>query len=240
MKKRKEKHLAGYYVRFEEENGSMRARLKRGILSLRDGVITRIREYAENEPDTVYLDPNCVILPGLLDLHSHFGYNSIQIWTTNETDIPWDNRFEWRPSANKNEVIRDKAVYLEKVWPDALYPEDESIRKGDLVTYFTELKAVSGKEETSRQIRDIHRIRLRYDFIHFTRIVLQAMVALPPFSGFCIYNSRKVWCSFNNAHHSETPLENGHYLCIIKVKSGTYSFSRRIQYERKFSTCSTL
>ena len=47
MKKRKEKHLAGYYVCFEEENGSMRARLKRGILSLRDGVITRIRAVDE-------------------------------------------------------------------------------------------------------------------------------------------------------------------------------------------------
>ena len=138
-----EKHLAGYYVCFEEENGVMRAKLRRGILSLRDGMITQIREYAENEPDTVYLDPNCVILPGLLDLHAHFAYNCMQLWDSDETDIPWDNRFEWRDSADNYEVVESRMEYLEDVWADVLYPENESILKGDVITYFMELQAVS-------------------------------------------------------------------------------------------------
>ncbi len=49
-----------------------------------------------------------------------------------------------RPSANKYEVVKTSMDYLEDVWADVLDPEDESIRKGDLVTYFTELKALSG------------------------------------------------------------------------------------------------
>ena len=139
-----EKRLAGYYVCFEEENGVPRAVLRRGILTLEGGVISRIAEYTENEPGTVYLDPSCVIFPGLLDLHSHVDYNSMQLWVTNETTTPWDNRFEWRASANYREELKDKYAFLASRWEETLYGGETPVCEGDLIAYFTELQGIAG------------------------------------------------------------------------------------------------
>ena len=86
--------LAGYYVCFEEGSGAPVLQLRQGILTISDGTVSAIGEYRENEPDTLYLDPACVILPGLLDLHSHIDYNNIQLWISEEAGSLWDNRFE--------------------------------------------------------------------------------------------------------------------------------------------------
>ena len=138
------KRVAGYYVCFETEEGRIRTELRRGILSLCDGFITKIEEYAENEPETVYLDPSCVILPGLLDLHSHIDFNSIQLWISKEAGSLWDNRFEWRASANYREEVKNKYAILSSHWDEDLYPGDTPVCKGDILQYFAELQAIAG------------------------------------------------------------------------------------------------
>ena len=133
--------IAGWYVCFEKADGLNEMYLRRGILTLEDGFITRIDEYTENDPDTFYLDPSCVILPGLLDLHSHIDYNSMQLWISDEAGSQWDNRFEWRASADYILSLKDKSDYLADHWEDELRP---GVCLGDLILYFTELQAAAG------------------------------------------------------------------------------------------------
>lgn len=133
--------IAGWYVCFEKADGVNEMFLRRGILTLEDGIIARIDEYTENEPDTFYLDPACVILPGLIDLHSHIDYNSMQLWISEEAGSQWDNRFEWRASEDYILSLKDKSDYLASHWEDELRP---GVCLGDLILYFTELQAAAG------------------------------------------------------------------------------------------------
>lgn len=132
------KRLAGYYVCFD---GNDAMELRQGILTLSDGTVAEIGEYRENEPDTVYLDPSCVMLPGLIDLHSHIDYNSMQLWISDEAGSQWDNRFEWRASEDYRVDLKDKSGFLAEHWEDELYP---GVCRGDLLQYFTELQAAAG------------------------------------------------------------------------------------------------
>lgn len=141
---REEKKLAGYYVSFTWENGESHAALKQGILTLRDGVIAKISDFEEGIPGVTYLDPACVIMPGLLDIHSHIDYNNMQLWQSEETDLPWDNRFEWRSSAGYRDSIKDKAAFLREHWEDIPDPGNPEACMGDLLQYFTELQAAAG------------------------------------------------------------------------------------------------
>ena len=133
--------IAGWYVCFEKADGVNEMNIRRGILTLEDGIITQIDEYTENEPDTFYLDPACVILPGLIDLHSHIDYNSMQLWISDEAGSQWDNRFEWRASADYIISLKEKSNYLAARWEDELRP---GVCLGDLILYFTELQAAAG------------------------------------------------------------------------------------------------
>ena len=136
--------LAGYYICFEEENGVPTLRLRQGILTISDGMISEISGYRENEPDTVYLDPACVILPGLLDLHSHIDYNNLQLWISDEAGSLWDNRFEWRASDDYRTDLKDKFAELQARWEEVLYPGEIPVTRGDMLEYFTELQAAAG------------------------------------------------------------------------------------------------
>ncbi len=134
-------HPAGWYICFEKADGVNEMFLRRGILTLEDGIITRIDEYTENEPDTFYLDPACVILPGLIDLHFHIECNSLQLWISEEAGSQWDNRFEWRASEDYIISLKDKFNYLGAHWEDELRP---GVCLGDLIQYFAELQAAAG------------------------------------------------------------------------------------------------
>lgn len=136
--------LAGYYICFEEGSGAPVLQLRQGILTISDGIVSAIGEYRDSEPDTLYLEPSCVILPGLLDLHSHIDYNNIQLWISEEAGSLWDNRFEWRASEDYKARLADRFAELEAAWEDVLYPGETPVARGDLVEYFTELQAASG------------------------------------------------------------------------------------------------
>ena len=134
--------LAGCYISFEETGGETRAVLKKGILTLEDGMISGIADYEEALSDVIYLDDECVIYPGLLDLHSHVEYNSFQLWLGNENKQPWDNRFEWRVSMQEIEDLRDKYAALKERWEEPFGKIDAVM--GDIVEYFAELQAAAG------------------------------------------------------------------------------------------------
>ena len=139
-----EKRLGGYYVCFEEENGRQSMKLCRGLLTISDGMISQIDEYAEDEQGVIYLDPSCVMLPGLLDIHTHIDYNGMQLWESGETDVMWDNRFEWRASAQYREDIKVKAAALLEKWTLPAFDGEDDVTEGDLIEYFSEMQAALG------------------------------------------------------------------------------------------------
>lgn len=139
-----EKRLGGYYVCFEEENGRQSMKLCKGLLTISDGMISRIDEYTEDEQGVINLDPSCVMLPGLLDIHTHIDYNGMQLWESDETDVMWDNRFEWRASAQYREDIKVKAAALLEKWSEPVFDGEEDVTKGDLLEYFSEMQAATG------------------------------------------------------------------------------------------------
>ena len=135
--------LAGNYICFEEQEGEVHAVLKKGILTLEDGRIAEIAEDTGETEGVTRLDDECVIYPGLLDLHSHVEYNSFQLWESDENEVPWDNRFEWRRSAQERADLADKYKLLEERWGEPL-EKGSDCTVGDLIEYFAEAQAAAG------------------------------------------------------------------------------------------------
>ena len=134
-----EKHLAGWYVSFNEEGHAV---LNRGIISIRDGIISEIQPYQENEDGVIYLAEDCVIFPGLIDLHAHLTYHNIQLVDFQaNVDAPWDNRFQWRAS-KENRMIEDQKNVIISKWTEPYSTPD--VLTGDLITYFLELQTAVG------------------------------------------------------------------------------------------------
>lgn len=134
--------IAGNYICFEENNGTVSTVLKRGILTIDDGKIADIEEIGENTDGVVCLDDEYVIFPGLIDLHSHVEYNSMQLWESSENDVPWDNRFEWRKSAQYTADLKEKQAAISEQWEDPVGESDAVT--GDLIEYFAEAQAAAG------------------------------------------------------------------------------------------------
>ena len=131
-----DKQLAGWYVSFNEEG---KAVLNRGIISIHDGKISEIQDYREGEEGVIYLAEDCVIFPGLIELHAHLTYHIVQLVDFQENiDSPWDNRFEWRAS-QQNQMINEKMNFITSIWAEPYNSSD--VLNGDLITYFLELQA---------------------------------------------------------------------------------------------------
>lgn len=134
------KRLAGWYVSFDE---SVQADLNRGIIDIQDGMISDIQPYREGESDVIYLDEDCVIFPGLIDLHSHMTYNYIQLTKFHEnTAAPWDNRFEWQETREYQTRIEDKEDAITGSWQEPY--NTSNVLYGDLIDYFLEFQAAAG------------------------------------------------------------------------------------------------
>ena len=134
--------IAGNYICFEESGNTVRAALKQGLITVSGGRIVNIGPIGENPEGVVQLDDECVIFPGLIDLHSHVEFNSLQLWEGNENDAPWDNRFEWRRSAQYAADIRQKQGVLWSRWAEPF--GDGNATAGDLIEYFIEAQAAAG------------------------------------------------------------------------------------------------
>jgi 5-methylthioadenosine/S-adenosylhomocysteine deaminase len=61
----------------------------------------------------IELDAGTVLFPGLINLHTHIGYNILPIWESGEV---WVNRFQWRRNANYKAAIGNLLDYIQQNW----------------------------------------------------------------------------------------------------------------------------
>jgi hypothetical protein len=76
-------------------------------LVIEQGKISRVIEGKGDLSDipgitVIELDAETVIFPGLLNLHTHIGYNILPIWESRQV---WKNRFQWRSNAGYKQQI---------------------------------------------------------------------------------------------------------------------------------------
>jgi 5-methylthioadenosine/S-adenosylhomocysteine deaminase len=63
----------------------------------------------------IELDTETVIFPGLLNLHTHIGYNILPIWESHQV---WKNRFQWRSNAGYKQQIGGLLDYIKDGWKE--------------------------------------------------------------------------------------------------------------------------
>jgi hypothetical protein len=63
----------------------------------------------------IELEEETVIFPGLINLHTHIGYNILPIW---ESRTIWKNRFQWRNNAGYKKAISGLLDYIKGNWKD--------------------------------------------------------------------------------------------------------------------------
>jgi cytosine/adenosine deaminase-related metal-dependent hydrolase len=96
--------------------GEGRERLQ--TLVIEKGKIIRVIEGKADLSDipgiaVIELDAETVIFPGLLNLHTHIGYNILPIWESHQV---WKNRFQWRNNAGYKQQISGLLDYIKDGW----------------------------------------------------------------------------------------------------------------------------
>lgn len=136
--------IAGTYLSFDpEENNKLR--ISKGIISIKDGLISDISPYEENVEGVEYLAENEVIYPGLLDIHSHAECNYFQIFSERmNVGTAWDNRHEWQNSKEYSDIFSTSYMLMADKWQDVLGDTGCDISVGDMIAWYSELQAVSG------------------------------------------------------------------------------------------------
>lgn len=134
-----------------EKNGEFvkqRAKIyiKNGLIDLISyGLSSEKKELiAELEAESQYdiiLEPDDIVYPGLIDLHTHYQYNMMPIWERHQ-DTCWDNRFEWRANKEYKEDIENVYSIIKKNWNRTLPSGKNTF--GDLFLYYSELQAIAG------------------------------------------------------------------------------------------------
>ena len=72
-------------------------------------------------PGTTYIDVgDAFIYPGLIDLHSHIGYNALPLWRLETRVVPWLHRDQWPGAATYKEKVSWPAYAYLKGAPEAL------------------------------------------------------------------------------------------------------------------------
>ena len=63
---------------------------------------------------------NAFVIPGLIDLHNHLGYNTLPLWTEPTRKNPWHNHNQWPKAPSYKSTISWPASLLAKAAPEAL------------------------------------------------------------------------------------------------------------------------
>ncbi|HET6253419.1 MAG TPA: amidohydrolase family protein [Puia sp.] len=63
----------------------------------------------------IELDAETVIFPGLLNLHTHIGYNILPVWESHQV---WKNRFQWRSNSAYKQQIGGLLDYIKEGWKE--------------------------------------------------------------------------------------------------------------------------
>lgn len=119
---------------------------------VRNGVIeavSRRRPPLTEDAMVVETGPNDWIFPGLIDLHTHTGYNVMPIWDyQTKYQMPYfGNRFNWR---RDNHYKNDIGELFKKV--KALVPQNRNI-----IPAFAELQAIAGGTTVLQEDGDLDR-----------------------------------------------------------------------------------
>jgi 5-methylthioadenosine/S-adenosylhomocysteine deaminase len=90
----------------------------------------------------IELDAETVIFPGLLNLHTHIGYNILPIWESHQV---WKNRFQWRNNAGYKAQIGGLVDFIKSGWT------------GDSVAQaiISEIQAVAGGTTVIQETLDL-------------------------------------------------------------------------------------
>lgn len=139
---------------------------ERATVVFRNGIIQRIYRLNEQEENinevksdfgedilVIRLDDNCLVFPGLIDLHNHIDYNMMPIWER-PFKQPWDNRHEWRHKNcfEYNENIKNFHKYIFENGPKKFGADKDVFL---LLQFFSELQAVSGGTTTLQEPSEI-------------------------------------------------------------------------------------
>ena len=138
----KKRKLAGTYLYFDKNKELCTGR---GILVMDKGTITDILPYEPGQKDTIYLNNDKVIFPGLLDLHKH-----VEACMYPPFDdallLPhhWDNRLEWRlDPAYKKEFLDPNRALMDH-WFESVTGDESGLTHGTMAILYSELLALSG------------------------------------------------------------------------------------------------
>ncbi len=63
---------------------------------------------------------NAFVIPGLIDLHNHLGYNTLPLWTEPTRKTPWDDHDQWPGAPSYKSDISWPASLLASAAPEAL------------------------------------------------------------------------------------------------------------------------
>ena len=90
-----------------------------------DGRIAAVRKAGQNPPASMGNAPvvdlgDSFIYPGLIDLHSHLGYNALPLWTQPGEPQPFLNHNTWPGRSTYKEKVSYPAWVLAKAAPEAL------------------------------------------------------------------------------------------------------------------------
>lgn len=109
-----------------------------------------------NFPDitVIELDAETVIFPGLLNLHTHIGYNILPIWESHQI---WKNRFQWRSNAGYKQQIGDLLDYIKAGWKgDKGLTVSKTLPEVDLAhAIISEIQAVAGGTVVIQETLDL-------------------------------------------------------------------------------------
>lgn len=94
-----------------------------------------IAEIRSDPPDSVpVLETGGVILPGLIDLHGHPEYNVFAMW---EPPRQYENRYQWRSSAEYQAVVKDP-------WQRLTTADGDAPSLGPVLARYAEARALVG------------------------------------------------------------------------------------------------
>ena len=94
---------------------------KKGSVVVDNDRITAITENGKEITScdhTIRLDDDQLLMPGLIDLHTHSGWNFLPAWVEHDrgTDTVWMNRFQWRNNKKYLEEVEDRRSELSKIF----------------------------------------------------------------------------------------------------------------------------
>ncbi|GAA1577782.1 amidohydrolase family protein [Kribbella karoonensis] len=124
-----------------------------------------------------------LVLPGLIDLHSHLMYNSLPLWTEPSRTVPWTSHNQWGGAPTYSSRISQPARLLGAAAGRALlrYVETRAIVGGTTSIQGNPRGAVPPDDDLVRNV-DSEKLGTHDDFIRVSTLVADSKEALTPYA----------------------------------------------------------